>query len=190
MPTAQRMLPLVLSVVAVALSCGTGHGAMKAEGSLEYAIKGAFLFKFGDFVEWPPSAFPGPGTPFVIAILGKDPFGASLEQTVQNRTAHGRPVVIKRYKRIEQVQDAHILYISPSETERLEEIAASLSGTSILTVSDESPQPAGIINFIIQENKVRFEIDIEAAESAGLKLSSKLLSLAKLVRNEQRWIKP
>jgi YfiR/HmsC-like len=178
-----------LALVALTLWGGTATGAAKAEDSLEYAVKGAFLFKFGAFVEWPPSALPEPGAPFIIGILGEDPFGANLDQMVQNREVHGRPVVIKRYKRIEQARDAHILYISTSEKERLQEIAASLSGTSILTVSDESRQAGGIINFIIQENKVRFEIDAEAAERAGLKLSSKLLSLAKVIKNEQRFMK-
>jgi hypothetical protein len=161
---------------------GWGIAAAKIEDSLEYAIKGAFLLKFGAFVDWPPSALPEPGAPFIIGIFGEDPFGADLDHTVQNREVHGRPVVIRRYKRVEQAKEAHILYISPSERERLEQILTSLDGTSILTVSDESPQPAGIINFIIQEKKVRFEIDLEAAERSGLKLSSKLLSLAKIVR--------
>lgn len=170
-----------LALIALIFSFGMASGAGIAGDSLEYQVKGAFLFKFGAFVEWPPSAFPEPGTPFVIGILGDDPFGATLDQTIENRKVQGRPVVIKRYKRGEQVRDAHILYISPSETGRLEQIAASLRGVSILTISDESLTPRGIINFVIQENKVRFEIDAEAADRAGLKVSSKLLSLAKVV---------
>lgn len=161
---------------------GWGSAAAKTEESLEYAVKGAFLLKFGAFVDWPASALSEPGASFIIGILGEDPFGANLDEMVKNREVHGRPVAIKRYKRMEQAREAHILYISPSERERLGQIVASLDGASVLTVSDESPQPAGIINFIIQEKKVRFEIDLEAAERSGLKLSSKLLSLAKLTR--------
>ena len=148
--------------------------------SLEYTVKGAYLYKFGAFIDWPQSAFPTPDSPFIIGILGNDPFGPSLDEVVQNQTVNGRPIVISRYKRVEQARAAHVLYISPTETENLAQILASLRDTNVLTVSDQSKDAKGIINFILQENKIRFAIDPEAANRAGLKVSSKLLSVAKV----------
>jgi hypothetical protein len=90
---------------------------------------------------------------------------------------------------VEDAKEAHILYISPTETTRLEQILASLNGTSILTVSDDAKQSMGIVNFVVEDNKVRFEIDPDAANRASLKVSSKLLSVAKVVDNEKRGMK-
>src|SRR5687768_16355470 len=83
--------------------------------SLEYTVKGAYLYKFSAFVDWPASSFANAKAPFIIGILGDDPFGPKLDALVQNRTVHGRPIVVKRYQRVEQAKDAHILYISPTE---------------------------------------------------------------------------
>src|SRR5882724_5191380 len=172
---------LLLLGVALAASCSLAGNAATTQESLEYAVKGAFLFKFGAFVEWPSSAFPNPDAPFVIGILGDDPFGASLDQIVQGRTVQGRVVVIQRLQRVEQAKDVHILFIARTERERAEQIAASLRGNSVLTVSDvdHSPRPVGVINLVTVDNKVRFEIDEDMAQRAGLKLSSKLLSLGR-----------
>src|SRR5882724_8533961 len=176
---------LLLLGVALAASFSLAGTATTTQESLEYAVKGAFLFKFGSFVEWPSSAFPNPDTPFVIGILGKDPFGASLDQIVQGRTVQGRVVVIQRLQRVEQAKDVHILFVARTEMERAEQIAASLRGNSVLTVSDvEQSLQAWMINLVTVDNKVRFEIDEDLAQRAGLKLSSKLLSLAKAVRTK------
>ncbi len=169
---------LACLAVMAALAFGTAGVASSAD-SFEFPLKGAFLVKFGGFVEWPAGAFHDAGTPFVIGILGDDPFGARLDQAVQNHQVQGRPVVIRRFKRVDQVRETQILYIGMNERERREQILASLRGTSTLTVSDGFPPPAGMINFIIEENKVRFEIDSDAAERAGLKVSSKLLKVAR-----------
>jgi len=171
---------------AFSLALGAQSVPAIAGDSLEYTVKGAYLYKFGAFVDWPPTAFPDTATPFIIGILGDDPFGPKLDALVKNRTVHGRPIVVKRYQRAEQAKEAHVLYISPTEAERRDQIVAGLKGTSTLTVSDESKDWMGIINFIVQDNKVRFEIDPEAANRAGLKISSKLLSVADVVNNEKR----
>ena len=155
-------------------------GMAKAQATPEYAVKAAFLVKFGAFVEWPSDTFPPPNAPFVIGILGEDRFGADLDRSVQGATVQGRPVIVRRYQRVEQSRDAQILYISATTEERREYLLSRLRDESTLTVSDKSALPGGIISFVIQDNKVRFEIDAEAAERAGLKLSSKLLALAKV----------
>jgi len=156
--------------------------AAGAQGPTEYEVKGAFMYKFGNFVEWPPAAFAGAGTPFIIGILGEDPFDGGLDQIVQNRTVQGRPVAVKRFRRVDEVQGVQILYLSASEAERWQKDLASLRGMNILTVCDQAHQPGAVITFVFQGNKVRFAIDQAAADRAGLKLSSKLLSLAASVK--------
>jgi len=132
----------------------------------EYEVKGVFMYKFGDYVEWPAAAFDGPGAPFTIGILGDDPFDGTLDQIVQNRTVQGRPVVIKRFHRVDEVRGVQILYLGASEA------------------SDQARQPGAVITFVLQDKKVRFEIDQDAAGRSGLKLSSKLLSLATSVKKK------
>jgi hypothetical protein len=150
----------------------------------EYAVKGVFMYKFGDYVEWPAAAFDGPGTPFTIGILGEDPFDGGLDEIIQNRTVQGRPVVVKRFHRVDEVRGVQILYLGVSEAERWKKDLESLRGMNVLTVCDRAMQPSTVITFLIQDKKVRFEINQDAAERAGLKLSSKLLSLAVSVRKK------
>ncbi|HVK55683.1 MAG TPA: YfiR family protein [Burkholderiales bacterium] len=173
---------LMLFIATATVSIATAM----ADRPLEYPVKGAYLFKFGDFIEWPTHSFPEAGSPFIIGILGEDPFGPELDEMVQSRTVQGRQVIVKRYKILDDAKAAHILYIGANKAERLEQIQTSLNGKSVLTVSDESKEAAGIVNFTVLDNKVRFEIDPAAALRASLKVSSKLLSVAIIVRNEKR----
>jgi len=171
-----RFIALLVAILALLLAA---HGHAKVEASPEYAIKSAFLVKFAAFVEWPSNAFADVNAPFVIGVLGEDPFGPELERNAQGVTVKGRPIVIKRYQRVDQATDAHILYISPVTQERRDVILNRLRDEAILTVTDKSREPGAVVGFVIQENKVRFEIDAESAERAGLKVSSKLLALAR-----------
>jgi hypothetical protein len=160
---------------------GLAHAAQNAEDSLEYSVKAAFLFKFGGFVEWPPHTLVSTEAPFVIGVLGDDPFGPLLDQIVGGHTIQGRPVVLKRWSRPDQIGAAHILFISQSERGRLPTIVASLQEKNVLTVADFD-QPGIIIVFVIENNRVRFEINLDQAERSGLKISSKLLNVARVVR--------
>ena len=150
----------------------------------EYTVKGAFMYKFGDYVEWPAAAFSGPGSPFTIGILGEDPFDGGLDQTVLNRTVQGRPIVVRRFRKVDQVRGVQVLYLSPSESARWEQDLAGLQGQNILTIGDRSDLQGVVITFVLQGNRVRFEVDQDAAERAGLKLSSKLLSLATSIKKK------
>lgn len=174
---------LVLS--AWLLSGGLGLSAQAASPK-EYQLKAVFLFNFAQFVEWAPQAFPDAQAPLVIGVLGRDPFGAYLDETVRGETVNDRPLVVQRYGRVEDIHTCHVLFISESETDRLEQILASLSGRSILTVSDtESFALRGVmIRMITVENKIRLRINLEAAQAANLKISSKLLRPAEIVSSE------
>jgi len=146
----------------------------------EYQLKAAFLFNFTQFIEWPTNAFADANAPLVIGILGNNPFGAVLSQTVEGETVHGRKVVIRLFKRIEDVHACQLLFISRSEQARLPQVLAALKGVPVVTVSDSDQfvRHGGMIGFVIHENKVRFEINSETAAKASLKVSSKLLNLA------------
>jgi YfiR/HmsC-like len=164
------------------LSAMFAAGTAQAQDSAptEYQIKAAFLFNFAKFIDWPAAAFDGPTSPMVFGILGDNPFHEDLTRTLQNKSIADHPLVIREYRSAAQATNCHILFISPSEKKRLPEILKTLSGCSVLTVSetDHFTESGGMINFFIQGSKIRLQINNAAASKAGLKISSKLLSLA------------
>lgn len=151
----------------------------------EYEVKAAFLFNFLKFIEWPTDHLTQAGSPILIGILGEDPFDDALDQVVRGKAIDGRPVLIKRAKTVEPLRSCHIVFVSRSERKRLSQITSELSDAGVVTVSDteEFLERGGIINFVIENNRVRFDINKRIADRAGLKISSKLLVLAKSVVN-------
>jgi hypothetical protein len=151
--------------------------------SREYQIKAVFLFNFAQFVDWPPLTFADEKSPLIIGVLGKDPFDGSLDEAVRGEKVNGRPLVIQRYRRVEEIAACQILFISRSEASRLGGILESLKGRSTLTVGDVDgfAQLGGIIRFVTEQNKVRFRINLESAKAANLTISSKLLRPANIV---------
>ena len=168
-----------LAVVALGVALFPGK-AGAADESVEYAVKAAFLSKFGSFVEWPATAFVSPTSPFHLCVAGEDPVGSTLDKAVSGQQIAQRPIEVRRLKTVKQDSGCHIVYLAASETHRLAQIIEALRGSSVLTVSDgRSPGVAtGIINFIIKDDRVRFDIDDEAAAQNRLAISSKLLSVA------------
>ena len=154
-----------------------------ASSPTEYEVKAAFLYNFARFVEWPAEARHDPGTPFVIAVLGHDPFGAVLDETVAGKTVGGRPIEVRRVARADEARDAQIVFVAPSERANMVAILKALGRPGILTVGDTDgfASQGGAINFTLQSRRVRFEINPTAAEQARLKMSSQLLKLATLV---------
>lgn len=145
----------------------------------EYQVKAAFLFNFAKFVEWPSNAFSDANTPFVIGVLGHDPFGAYLDETVRGERLNSRELIIQRYRNPSEIKNCHVLFISRSESDRLDQIVAQLKYRKILTVTDAAGGNGGImIRFVNEGNRIRFKIDAQAAKSANLTISSKLLRLA------------
>ncbi len=155
-------------------------GFAQASPPSEYQIKAAFLFHFAQFVEWPPQAFDSPQSPIVIGVLGKNVFGDDLERTIHNKTVNHHPFQYEEIHSVKEATHCQILFISASEKSRLPKILKDLRGTNILTVSetDQFIQDGGIINFVIEDDEIHFQINDDAAKKAGLKISSKLLSLA------------
>ena len=128
-----------------------------------------------------------PTAPIVIGVLGVDPFGAFFDETVRGETIRGRQVVVERYRRVEEATSCHILYIAQSESRRLETITSVLAGKPVLTVSDieDSARNGAMIEFVIQNNKIKLRVNLNAVTPARLTLSSKLLRVADLIPAEK-----
>lgn len=171
-----------LVMCALLLSGGLDLSAQTAPAP-EYQVKAVFLFNFAQFVDWPPQAFLESKTPIVIGILGEDPFGAYLDETVRDEKVNDRSLTVQRYRRVEEIEVCHILFISRSEADRLGQILASLKDRNILTVGDADgfTERGGMIRFVIEKNKIRLRINLEAAKAGRLTLSSKLLRPAEIV---------
>jgi hypothetical protein len=153
-----------------------------------YAVKAAYLYNFGKFVEWPAKVTADNNEAFTICVLGKDPFGASLDSTIAGEAIDGRSVLAKRIAKPQEALNCRVLFISSSEDAQLKEIFATLDKTSVLTVSDMSQftRRGGMIQFVEDANKVRFEVNLTVAERAGLTLSSELLKVAVIVRRNSQ----
>ncbi len=151
----------------------------------EYQLKAVFLFNFAKFVDWPATSFAGPQSPFVVCILGPAPFGRAVDDVFRDKTVDNRPVVIERFKNIAQARQCHMVFVSQSEGFHLADIILHLRGECVLLVgeSDGFAEAGGVIQFVIEDNRVHFLINPDAAGRAGLKISSQLLSLARVVHD-------
>ena len=167
---------------ALLLLAGPGV-ASQAVRTPEYQVKAVFLFNFAQFVDWPPAAFSDSATPFVIGILGDDPFEGYLEQTVRGEQVRGRGFQLRRYHSVDEVKTCHILFISRPTGNRLDEVLASLRNRPILTVSDDDKfaERGGMIRFVTDRSRIRLQINLEAAQAASVTISSKLLRVADIV---------
>ena len=179
-------LRLVLSVALMLLAMTAGTAVAQTPASKEYQIKAAFLFNFLQFIEWPPTTFSNAAAPLRIGVLGDNPFGKALDETVKNETIRSRGLAVKYSRRLEDVDDCQLIFISKSEKGRLVELLSKLNSREKLIVSEIEgfARRGGMINFYLEGTKVRFEINQEAAQRKGLKISSQLLSLGKIVKSE------
>lgn len=156
------------------------------EERMEYPVKLAFLYNFTKFVEWPPDSYRDASTPLRICVAGNDPFSDDLERELQSRTVGGRRVEIKTLKSSDTPKGCHLVFVPATEKKRAAGIVAGLNGVSALTVGESAGFTGlgGMINFTVEDNKVRFEVNVNAAERARLKISSKLLILARIVKEQ------
>jgi hypothetical protein len=158
----------------------------RCEGPDEYHIKAAYLLNFLRFTEWPN---PGPDkSALVIGILGADPFGDVLESTMAGKTVRGRPISVRRFRTIHDIDDCQLLFVSTSEASRLRLDLERLPDLSILTVSENAGflESGGAVSFVIADNKVRFDVNLDALSAAHLKLDAQLLAVARNVRGKAR----
>jgi len=169
---------------AVALAGVRIDCAAQAEPAAEHQVKAAFLYKFASYVEWPEASFARPDTPVTIAVLGDEPVAAEVEQAVTGRAVNGRRMAVRRVKAGDSMAGVHILFVGKSESSRLGQIVQNALPHSVLTVteSDGALAQGSVINFVVADRRVRFEISLQSAERGKLKLSSRLLAVATQVR--------
>lgn len=179
---------LLLLIATVVLACSVerlpAQSYESADINREYAIKAAYLYQFGRYVQWPANSFVGDSGPLIIGVLGEDPFGNLLEEIARTKRVEGHPIVIRRFASVSEYTFCHILFVCASaDPEQKTMILKKLQKTPTLLVGEEPGfvDRGGTINFFLDENKIRFEINTEVAGQDHLKISSKLLSLAKIV---------
>jgi hypothetical protein len=177
LPLRTSCFALLLSAFAAVLLQSAG-----AAGPTEYEVKAAFLYNFARFVEWPLET-PGDDRTFVVTVLGRDPFGSALDDTLRGKKIDDKPVVVRRVLRSEDVGRSHIVFISDSEKERLPAILKNLEAAPVLTVGDmnEFAERGGVIRFKVDQDRIRLEINVAAAQRSRLRISSQLLKLARIV---------
>jgi hypothetical protein len=178
------ILPILLAALTL--------NAQNTSGSAEYLIKAGFIYNFANLVQWPYASFAQSDSPIVIVILGEDHFGTTLDHALDGKKVNARSFVIKRAKSIAELQrtlgpqkDCQILYVSSSEMPHLSDAIQMLKGVPVLTIG-ETPgfaRNGGIINLILEDNKVRFEVNVAAAKEADLNISSRLLALARIIQS-------
>jgi uncharacterized protein DUF4154 len=169
----RQILPRALGA---GLALAAGLCAARADDSLEYAVKGAYLTKFIPFITWPDGVLPAPNTPVVICVPGDDPFGGKLEQAAAGTRLGEHPVVVKKTPAPDAA--CQIVFLGAGTEAALE----ALRGKPVVTVTDSGLKAHGVISFVLVDNHVRFDIDDALAAQDGLAVSSKLLSLAHAVK--------
>src|SRR3984893_9218218 len=163
-----------------------GHAeGLASSDSSEYLIKAGFIYNFAKLVEWPTNTFPHSDSPIVIGLLRHDPFGTTLDRIVADKKINGRGIAVRRLKwgkDLKELKDFNHLFISSSEREHLDTVVDVMKYLPVLTIGDSAgfARRGGIINFALEDNKVRFEVNVEAAKRADITISSRLLALAKI----------
>jgi hypothetical protein len=179
------LFALRIILVALCLAEMGSEGSVKvaAQAPNEYRVKAAFILNFARFIEWPGDVY-SDGSSLVVGIIGDDPFGGALDQ-LNGTSVNGRRISIRRLRLGDNLRACQILFVSSSERSRLGKILEGLRGASVLTIGElpQFIQAGGILKFVIQDDKVRFEIDAGTASQAHLRVSSKLLALSKAGRN-------
>ena len=164
------------------MACSTFFVYAQTPVAREYQLKAVFLYNFTQFVEWPTHSFTSDQAPMVIGILGTDPFGSYLEETVAGENINGHPLRVQRYSTVEEIGSCQILFINVADKNKREQIIVKLKGRNILTVSD-APDfllQGGMIRFFTKQDKIKLQVNLEETKTANLVISSKLLRLVDL----------
>ncbi len=176
----------VLAAVLIGAWAPPGAG-QEAASRDEFELKAAFLFNFARFCDWPKEAFASPDAPFVIGVLGKDPFGKHID-ALEGKKVKERRVAVKRLSRAEELGDCHIAFFGEMEEQAVRKGLDAIRKQPVLTVGDREgfAQDGGVVNFYLDERRVAFEVNVQAAERSGVKPRSQLLKLARVVRDRER----
>jgi hypothetical protein len=177
------MRACAFSIVVAAGLASPRPAQADAQADDEYRVKAAFLYKFGGYVEWPDRSFARADSPVAIGVMGADALADELAQIVAGRNVNGRPVLVRKLRPGDPIAGLHVLFIGRVDTRRLAEILAATKGQALLTVteSEEGLELGSMINFVVVENKVRFDVAPPPSESDNLKISTRLLGVARKV---------
>jgi hypothetical protein len=172
---------LLLAVTVILLTAGALPLHAQQKSAAEYQVKAVFLYNFTQFVDWPPGSFTSPDDPFIIGIVGDDPFGNYLDEAIANEKIGTHPIQVRRFNGLKGIGACHMLYINSDDPDWVERVLNSIEGKNILTVSDAPAfnKMGGMIRFFKEDNKIRLQINISRSKEAQLSISSKLLSVAK-----------
>lgn len=178
-PRVLRVSPWEVLALSMTLFVALGH----AQTVSEYQAKALYVYNFAKFVEWPVHAFTSSAAPLQLCVFRENPFGSDLEQIIEGKTIAGHPVRVVTVQNGGEARGCHLLFISASQNRQSVKVLGVLGDGSVLTVGESKgfTQQGGIINFVVQDDRVQFEINQRAAEQARLNISSRLLSLARLV---------
>lgn len=192
-PCSRRIIPSWSRLVAVLLTILLYAGNIRSVAAQsappsEYAVKAAFLFHFAQFVDWPDGTFRDGDSPLVYCTVGEDAFKGELEANLLGKKISTHPIQVRHASQITDLQGCHVLFIGEGEKRQLASVLASVKGRPVLIVGDSErfANDGGMIGFCLEENKIRFDINLESAEKAQLRISAKLLALAKIVIGRPR----
>jgi hypothetical protein len=182
--SARRIHSSVRWIIAAAWLATFIQNANAGEPVEEYRLKAAFVSKFADFVEWPPQAWKSPSDPLLICVLGENPFGSALDQAVSGKTVQDRKIAVRYMTGAAQIAGCQILFVSSSERKHYRSILKLIPANGVLTVSDADnfTSEGGMVDLPLDGERIRIVINLEAVEQARLRISSKLLGLARIVR--------
>jgi YfiR/HmsC-like len=171
-----------LRLIAFALALGAGQALAQTQQASEPTIKAAFLYKFAGYVEWPAPALPAPDTPVVIAITGNDDVATELEKLVPGRSVNGHPVLVRRLREGDSPRGAHVVFVGRGEGNARAAIrAAQQAGALVVAEAERGLEMGAAINFVPVDERIGFEVSLEAAEKSGVRISSRMLTVARRV---------
>ena len=172
---------IIACAAAVTLLVSPAGGAARLEPS-EYGLKSVFLYQFCRFMEWPGSAFSSPYDPLIIGVIGDDPFGSLLNEAVAGETYHGRPIRIEHYRSARDIKRCHLLFVSRSSVDQMNEILSAVAGKSVVTVGETEGflDRGGMIALTADRNRVRLQVNASSLRAAKVDVSSKLLRVAEI----------
>lgn len=159
----------------------------QSSGAQPYQVEAVFLFNFTQFVSWPAGAFADAHAPIVICVLGEDPFGSYLDDTLRGERVEERPLIARRYGRPEELGPCHILYVGADQAPHFDAVLAAVRGKPVLTVGsfDNFGRSGGMVRFIVENRRVRLRVNVDAARAQNLSISAKLLRIAEIVTSQE-----
>jgi hypothetical protein len=182
-PAVVRLLGAFALIIGLVVGCLDNAAAQSGDQAPEYRVKAAFVYKFGDYVEWPAAAFQEPDSPLVIGVVGADSLADELTQIAAGRTIDKRSVVVRKLKYGEPLSGLHVIFVGRSSSEQLAAELTAAKGQAALTVTESADglKLGSVINFVVVSDKVRFDVALPSAEAGHLKISSRLLAVARNV---------